>query len=87
MEREYNLVSIDAMHDGEGWYWNNIMMHENHTIDDNVMDSPTKLLKYCRDNGLLTEYSKGKCYVQNDSEIVEIRTRSHEPRIAFQLVN
>ena len=87
MKREYESVSIDAMHDGEGWYWNDISRLKTHQIDDAVMDSPTKLLRYCRENGILTEHSKGKCYVQNDGETVEIRTRDHCPQVAFQLVN
>ena len=87
MKREYESITIDAWHDGEGWYWNDIRRMDTHQIDDETISNSRKLLKFCRDEGMLTERSKGKCYVADDGFTVEIRTRDHCPQIAFQLVN
>jgi hypothetical protein len=85
--RKYEIRSIDAWRDFDGWQWNASYGIESDVfIADSVVDSPRKLLKACRDTfGLLTDSSKGHMRVDNyDGSVVEIQNRNtYEPLFAF----
>lgn len=69
-----SLLSIDAWRDDGGWDWNDL-----HKVEEGIMiaeDSPIindarKCLKWFRDQGFLTEYSKGKCKVDFNNDIID----------------
>lgn len=83
MTRKYQMAQIDAMSDGYCWYWNDIRQLGEREIPDDTVDSPRKLLQFCRDENLTSSLSKGKLYVAEDHGIIEIRKRNHQPILAF----
>lgn len=88
-ESGYNVYSISAVRDDSGWSWDNKFKMNNNsiTINEETLHNSRKLLKLCRDEGWLSEMSKGKVkvdYVNGDGQIVEIINKNTlEPLIAF----
>lgn len=73
----YNVFSIDAVRDENGWSWNDKFKMDDFQVqlDDTTVSNSRKLLKLCREQGWLTEQSKGKVkvdYVNGDNEIIEV---------------
>lgn len=79
------LLSVDSWHDGECWSWNNWHMIEDGIyLHESVLNSPRKLLKYCREKlEILTDSSKGKLQIDDDGYNVQIQTRNGECLFAF----
>lgn len=65
--KELNILSVDALHDGQGWSWN--AWYKIGTIDKQTfesLDTTRKLLKWMRQEGYLSDYSKGRVVVEDD---------------------
>jgi hypothetical protein len=78
------ILSIDAIPDDCGWQWNAWF-----TIEDEVFFDgwdrlkPRPLLRYLRDIGTLTDYSKGRLSIEDDGYNVVICLKSNaKPLIA-----
>jgi hypothetical protein len=91
---KYALLNIDALHDGDGWYWNDLRYIERgiYIADDSkLLSSNRALLKYMRDNlGVLSEYSKGRVSVEReyDNEIITVCDKSNrQPLVALSCVH
>ena len=83
---KYRVLSIDAWRESEGgWEWNNWF----HVGDiDSLPESNRAILKLMRDEGFLTEYSKGRVYVDDDQYNIVICDRSnHMPLFAIEYGN
>lgn len=79
------LLSVDSWHDGECWSWNNWQtIEEGIYLHETTLNSPRKLLRYCRNKlKILTNSSKGKLQVEDDGYNVQIQTRNGECLFAF----
>ena len=79
------LLSVDAWNDGDVWSWNNWQtIEEGIYLHKSVLNSPRKLLKFCRDKlEILTNDSKGKIQIEDDGYNVQIQTRNGECLFAF----
>jgi len=68
------LLSIDAWRDECGWYWNNAIAEE-HGIyighDSRLLDNTRRMLAWMREQGFLTEASKGKVTIDWHNEIID----------------
>lgn len=62
--KQFKILSIDAWRYDDGWTWNN-WFHVG-SIDATDCDNTRKLLKKLRDEGFLSDYSKGKVVVSDD---------------------
>ena len=81
------LLSIDAWRDSDNlWFWNAwYTIEKDIFIESTILESPRKLLKLCRDNGWLTEGSKGHLKIEDDGWNVIICKRSNgEPLLALE---
>jgi hypothetical protein len=81
------LLSIDAWRDGEGgWNWNNFfLLEEGIFLPD---PTPRKVLRFLRNAGFLTDFSKGLLrvdfYPSYDGTLIEIQHRhTFEPVLAL----
>ena len=79
------LLQVDDWHDGECWSWNNWQtIEEGIYLHESILNSPRKLLKFCRDNlEILTSESKGNFQLYDDGYNVNIQLRSGETLFAF----
>ena len=72
-----SILSIDAWRDMGGWTWNN--WFKTGTCDITVCDkTPRQLFRFLREEGYLSEGSKGKIALEDDQYnlvIVEKNTR------------
>lgn len=80
------ILSIDAWNGPDGWSWNN--WHEIGTVDKKDFEelkTNRQILKWFRDEGYLTEESKGKCSIDDDQHNIVIRQRSNAmPLLAIE---
>ena len=76
-----NILQIDALHDGHGWFYNNWFSLSERTIGDDILNSNRKLLRYLRDQEFLSDASKGQLSVYNDGYNIEIRIKSNQKPI------
>lgn len=83
--RKFRLLSIDAWRNESGWDWNNwYTVGEIDTAAVNI-DSNRALLKYMRDEGYLTEASKGRVYIDDDQyNLVVCERANHRPLFAIE---
>jgi len=80
------LLGIDAYRDSENsWIWNNWFEIEGDIyLDESILNSPRKLLEFCRRSSWLTKQSKGHLTIEDDGyNVVICNRRTHEPIIAF----
>ncbi len=79
------LLSVDARYEGDGWTWNSWnTIEEVIYLHESILNSPRKLLKFCRDKlEILTNDSKGKIQIDDDGYNVNIQLRSGETLFAF----
>jgi hypothetical protein len=79
------LVSIDAWRDMDGWTWNQSYTLQNGVeLADDI--TPRKLFAWLRENGYLSDYSKGRVRLQDDWPILEIQHKdTFEPIFAFEM--
>jgi hypothetical protein len=80
-----NLLSVDALNDGDGWSWNNWhTIEEGIYLSEDTLSSPRKLLKYCRDVlQILTPESAGQLQIEDDQYNVCIQLRTGQTLFAF----
>ena len=77
------ILSIDAWRDPDGWTWNNWFHigEYSHPIDT----STRTILKTLREEGYLSEYSKGRVTIEDDQyNLVVIDKNTREPLIAIE---
>jgi hypothetical protein len=81
----YRILSIDAWRDGSDWTWNNWF----HVDDiDDIPPTNRRILKLLREIGLLSEYSKGRVYIEDDQYNIVVRQKSnHMPLYAIEYGN
>lgn len=85
----YRVLSIDAWRTDCGWDWNNWFHVGNVELTDHELESKRRILRRLREEGVLTDYSKGRVRVEfcpfDMEEQVEIRDRhTYEPLIALE---
>lgn len=79
------ILSIDAWRDDHGWSWNNwfnvgeIPLNEFEKLNTN-----RKLCRYMRDNGYLSDYSKGKVMIADDQCNITFCERNGKPVFAIE---
>ena len=80
-----NILSIDAWRFNGSWTWNAWYSAGKYTLPRDTLDSPRKVLRYMRSEGYLSEYSKGRVYLDDDQYNVVICDRgTHEPLFAIE---
>ena len=79
-----NVLSIDAWRDGPGWTWN--MWYKVGTTDLTTCDLPArKLLRWAREEGYLSEGSKGRVTTEDDGyNVVILDKNTREPLFALE---
>lgn len=84
---EYNVLSIDAWGEPDGgWTWN--QWYNAGTIDLDSLDSTRKVLKQMREQGFLSDESKGRVEIDDDQYNLVICDRSdHMPIFAIEYGN
>lgn len=86
-KKTYRILSIDAWREDNGWTWNN-WFHVGDFDLPQFLDSNRKILQFMRESGYLTEYSKGRCAVDDDGYNVVILDRAtREPLFAIEYGN
>ena len=90
MEGPLKLLSIDAWRDEGGWYWNNSFTLATGVYLDNP--TPRRVCRWLRENGYLTEQSKGRVRVDMGHSymdtMIEILDKStNEPLLAFSAIH
>lgn len=84
-ENFYTLLSIDALHNGDGWNYNDMRKVEEDIIILPDMINARHLLKFMRRNNWLTEKSKGMLSIEDTGFDIEIKNRkTQEPIYAFR---
>jgi len=80
------ILSIDAWREQGGWQWNNwFKVGEISKEDFEKLDNNRKILKYFRDEGYLSDGSKGKVAVEDDQyNIVVLKKSTREPLYAIE---
>lgn len=75
--KQVQILSIDAWRNTEGWEWNNWFKVGTFDLDENgsILDSPRKLFRWMRENGYLSEGSKGNVMVEDDQFNIVIADR------------
>lgn len=79
------IVSIDAWREPEGgWSWN-----QSYTLRDNVefnnAITARQFFKWMREEGFLSDWSKGRVRLQDDWPILEIQDKNNgRPLFAFE---
>ena len=82
---QFNVIDVDALHDGEGWYWDDMRQLEAGVVFTESSLTPDKILKKLREWGYLSEHSKGRVYVDMSCDgCIEICGKSdHKPLLAL----
>jgi len=73
------ILLIDALHDGQGWGWNNWHIVGSITKEEfESLGTNRKILKWFRDNNFLSKTgSQGKCFVEDDQHNIVVGERSN----------
>ena len=82
-----NILSIDAWRENNSWNWNNWFLIGTISEDEftEISKSNRKLLKYMRNEGYLSDQSKGKISIEDDQyNIVFCDKRSGRPLYAIE---
>lgn len=79
------LLSIDAWREEGSWIWNNWFEIEGDIyLDESILNSPRKLLEFCRRSGWLTKQSKGRLTIEDDGyNVVICNRKTYQPILAF----
>ena len=79
----YQLRSIDSFVNDGDWEWSDTtLIEENIYLADDT--TPRELFKFMRRNGWLADYSKGRVFMRNNGDIIEIQDRNfYQPLYAF----
>lgn len=81
---KYEIRSVEAWRDDDGWVWNNSFVVEEEVYFAESALTKRKILRWFRDNGYLTESSKGRVTVEDYGDIIEICARgTGEPLFAM----
>jgi len=81
--KTYQVLSIDAWRSNCGWYWN--QWFSAGTIDLETLDNTRKILAAMRDQGYLSDNSKGKVSIDDDQHNLVICDRNtQEPIFAIE---
>jgi len=80
------ILSIDAWKTEGGWTWNNWYAHGVITkADFEKLDSNRKVLSWLREEGYLSEYSKGRVAIEDDQyNLVIVDKNTKEPLYAIE---
>ena len=79
------ILSIDAWRYDDNWTWNNWFNIGDCNVPLAELDTNRKILKFMRDEGYLSEMSKGKVTVDDDQfNLVIINRRTLEPLFAIE---
>ena len=74
---QFNVIDVDALHDGEGWYWDDMRQLEAGVVFTESSLTPDKILKKLREWGYLSEHSKGRVSIDMScGECIEIQEKS-----------
>lgn len=92
-DRPVKILSIDAWRDESGWYWNDLFtIMEVSPEDYNFGMTNRAILKWLREQDILTEESKGKVLIDRNEgtegyfiEVLAKNTR--EPLIAISTIH
>lgn len=87
-EKTGKVLSIEAWRDGDcGWTWNQWWHVGNYPVS--ILDATTRAqLKWFRDNGFLSDKSKGKVAIEDDQyNIVVVQKNTREPLFALEYGN
>jgi hypothetical protein len=78
------VLSIDAWRDGPGWTWNNWYSVASAPLS--LCDAkPRAILQWFRESGILSQYSRGRCAIEDDGYNVVIVSRgTREPLFALE---
>ena len=71
----YKVLSIDAWRYDGGWNWN--QWFNAGEIELKTLDSNRYVLKQMREQGFLSEYSKGRVYIDDDQYNLVICDRNN----------
>ena len=81
---KFDLLSIDAWRDCEGWSWNQWFTVETGIYFEERELTPRKILAALRKWGFLTEESKGRLAINDDQYNIVIEDKNtHEPLLAL----
>ena len=73
---QFNVIDVDALHDGEGWYWDDMRQLEAGVVFTESSLTPDKILKKLREWGYLNDYSKGRVSIDMScDECIEIQEK------------
>lgn len=81
------ILSIDAWRYGGQWHWNNWFHRGDISREDfeRIADSPRKLFRWLRENGVLSDASIGRIEREDDGYNIVIMDRgTREPLIALE---
>jgi hypothetical protein len=82
IKAQYQILSIDAWKDQEGWQWNN--WFRSGTIEE-IPKTNRGILKMMRDEGYLADGSKGKLAIEDDEyNLVIVEKNTREPLFAIE---
>lgn len=83
-EKTVQLLSVDAIRDGEGWTWNNWFKLAR--VPASLLDAkPRVLFRELRKLDVLSEESKGKLCIEDDQyNIVIMRKNTRQPILALE---
>lgn len=80
------VLSIDAWRDDGGWTWNQWYTVGTITKEEfEALTTNRKIIKWFRDNGFISEYSKGRVSIDNDGYNVVLQDKNtFEPLFAIE---
>ena len=82
---EYKVLSIDAWRNGDGWDWN--QWYDAGTVELDSLNTRV-VLSRMRDQGFLSDASKGRVYIDDDQYNLVICDRNnHMPIFAIEYGN
>lgn len=85
---KYEILSIEAWRYEEGWIWNNSWVIKEVEFKD--VPTTRQILKALRDNGTLSDFSKGRVTIDHDQspQFYEIQDRNtNEPMCALRIID
>lgn len=82
--RKFTLLTIDAWNSPDGWTWNNWFPLEEGIFIDEKCLTPRRIIKRLRDWSYLSDYSKGRVYIEDDGYNLVVHLKSnHKPLLAL----
>ena len=83
--KELNILSVDAWHDGQGWSWN--AWYKVGTIDKatfEALGTNRKLIRWMRDEGYLAHNSQGLVRIEDDQYNICFQERNGRTVFAIE---